>query len=63
MVSKNYTTLSLLMPVAVTIGTLFAIYAYEQSNQLLTMMIYIFGFLIICIFIVVTVQSSKRKNR
>jgi hypothetical protein len=63
MVSKNYTTLSLLMPVAMTIGTLFAIYAYEQSNQLLTMMIYIFGFLIICIFIVVTVQSSKRKNR
>jgi len=50
------------MPVAMVIGTSFAIYAYQQSNKLLTVMIYIFGFIIICIFIVMTIQSSKKKN-
>jgi hypothetical protein len=43
MVSKHYTTLSLLVPVAMIIGTSLAIYTYQQSNKLLTMMIYIFG--------------------
>ena len=62
MVSKHYTTLSLLVPVAMIIGTSLAIYTYQQSNKLLTMMIYIFGFIIICIFIVMTIQSSKKKN-
>ena len=62
MVSKQYTTLSILMPVAMIIGTSLAIYAYQQSYKLLTMMIYIFGFIIICIFIVITIQSTKKKN-
>ena len=62
MVSKHYTILSLLMPVAMVIGTSFAIYAYQQSDKLLTAMIYIFGFIIICIFSVMTIQSSKKKD-
>lgn len=62
MVSKHYTILSLLMPVAMVIGTSFAIYAYQQSDKLLIAMIYIFGFIIICIFTVMTIQSSKKKD-
>jgi flagellar biogenesis protein FliO len=62
MVSKHYTILSLLLPVAMVIGTSFAIYAYQQSNKLLTMMIYIFGFIILCIFVVMTIQSLKKNN-
>ncbi len=62
MVSGHYATLSLLVPVAMTIGTSLAISAYKQSNQLLTMMIYGFGFIIICIFVLMTIQSSKMKN-
>jgi len=50
------------MPVAMVIGTSFAIYAYQQSDKLLTAMIYIFGFIIICIFTVMTIQSSKKKD-
>lgn len=62
MVSGHYATLSLLVPVAMTIGTSLAIFAYKQSNQLLTMMIYGFEFIIICIFVLMTIHSSKIKN-
>jgi len=62
MVSGHYATLSLLVPVAMTIGTSLAIYAYQQSNILLTMMIYGFGFIIICIFVFMTMLSSKMKS-
>ena len=62
MVSKHYTILSLLLPVAMLIGTSFAIYVHQQSNKLLTIMIYIFGFIVICIFAFMTIQSLKKNN-
>jgi hypothetical protein len=37
MVSKEFTTLSLLMPVAMTAGTLISIYVYKNYQQSLAM--------------------------
>lgn len=61
MVSKEFTTLSMLMPVAMSVGTLVSIYIYKNSQQNLAI-IPIVGsaFLIIILFYVY--GRTKKKN-
>lgn len=61
MVSKQFTTLSILLPIAMIIGTSMAIYAYQNSDKLLTFMVYFFGFLVVIIFIIMAVRTPKKR--
>jgi hypothetical protein len=61
MVSKQFTTLSMLLPIAMIIGSSMAIYAYQNSDKLLTFMVYFFGFLVVIIFIIMAVRTPKKR--
>ncbi len=62
MVSKEFTTLSMLMPVAMSIGTLISIYAYKNSYQSLAL-VTIGGSSLLIILLLYTYGRSKRKIR
>jgi hypothetical protein len=61
MVSKQFTALSILLPIAMIFGTSMAIYAYQHSDKLLTFMVYFFGFLVVIIFIIMAVRTPKKR--
>lgn len=61
MVSRQFTTLSLLMPVAMSIGTLMAIYAYKASQQGLSIVI-IVGIVLLSYILFYTYGKSKRRS-
>jgi len=61
MVSKQFSTLSVLLPIAMIIGTSLTIYAYQQSNELLAFMVYFFGLIVVIIFIILAFRTSKKK--
>jgi hypothetical protein len=61
MVSKQFTTLCMLLPIAMIIGSSMAIYAYQNSDKLLTFMVYFFGFLVVIIFIIMAVRTPKKR--
>lgn len=60
MVSKQYTILSILLPIAMIIGTSLSIYAYQHSDKLLIFMTYFFGLLVVIIFILMAVRTPKK---
>lgn len=60
MVSKEFTTLSMLMPVAMSIGTLISIFVYKNSQQNLAI-IPIAGSALLIILLLYTYGKSKRK--
>jgi hypothetical protein len=62
MVSKQFTTLSMLLPIAMIIGTSLTIYAYQHSNELLAIMLYFFGFLVVIILIILAFRTSKKSR-
>ncbi len=61
MVSKQYTILSILMPVAMTIGTLVSIYAFKQSQMGLTAVIAV-GSMLLIILLFHTYRKTKKLN-
>jgi uncharacterized phage infection (PIP) family protein YhgE len=60
MVSKQYTTLSMLLPIAMIFGTSLSIYAYQHSNTLLIIMVYVFGFMVVLIFVIMALRTSNK---
>ncbi len=62
MVSKQFTTLSMLMPVAMSLGTLIAVYAYKNSQQSLGIVI-LAGIALLIILLFYTYGRSKKKTR
>ncbi|MFA4934456.1 MAG: hypothetical protein WAW23_01605 [Candidatus Methanoperedens sp.] len=61
MVSKEFTTLSMLMPVAMSLGTLISIYAYKNSQQGLAI-VSIAGSALLTILLFYTYGRKKKKN-
>jgi len=61
MVSKEHSVLSLLLPVAMIIGSSITIYAYMQANTVMWIMSYVVG-LIIVVFFFVKMNSKKKRN-
>ncbi len=61
MVSKEHSALSLLLPVAMIIGSSITIYAYKQANTEMWIMSYVVG-LIIVVFFFVKMNSKKKRN-
>ena len=62
MVSKQFTTLSMLMPVAMSVGTLISVYAYKNSYQSLAM-VAIAGSALLIILLFYTYGKSKSKRK
>jgi len=60
MVSKQFTTLSMLMPVAMSIGTLISVYAYKNSYRSLAL-VTIAGTSLLVLLLFYTYGKSKRK--
>ncbi|GFO97196.1 hypothetical protein ig2599ANME_1396 [groundwater metagenome] len=60
MVSKQFSALSILMPVAMSIGTLIAVYAYRNSQQTLAMVAIISSALLM-ILLFYTYDRSRKK--
>lgn len=61
MVSKQFTTLSVLMPVAMSIGVLISIYAYKNSQQDVAI-IAIVGSAFLVTMLFFTYGRIKKKN-
>ncbi len=62
MVSKQFTTLSMLMPVAMSLGTLISVYAFKNSQQSLGIVI-LAGIALLIILLFYTYGKSKKKTR
>jgi hypothetical protein len=61
MVSKQFTVLSMLMPVAMSIGTLVSIYVYKNSQQSLAV-VPIAGSALLIILLFYTYGKNRKKN-
>lgn len=61
MVSKQFTTLSMLMPLAMSLGTLISVYAYKNSQQGLAM-VSVAGSALLIIILFYTYGRTRRKN-
>jgi hypothetical protein len=61
MVSKQFTMLSMLLPVAMVIGSSTTIYTYKHSYDLVTFISYILGFSMVIIFLIVTLVNNKKR--
>lgn len=61
MVSKEHSVLSLILPVAMIIGTSITIYAYQQANTVMWIMSYAVG-LIFVVFFFIRMNSKKKRN-
>jgi hypothetical protein len=60
MVTKQFTTLSMLMPVAMSIGTLISVYAYKNSYQSLAL-VTMAGTALLIIVLFYTYGKSRKK--
>lgn len=60
MVSKEFTILSMLMPVAMSLGTLISIYAYKSSHQAMALVTIAASALLIMLLFY-TYGKGKRK--
>ncbi len=61
MVSKEFTTLSMLMPLAMSLGTLVSIYIYKNSQQNMAI-VPIAGSAFLIIILFYTYGRNKKKN-
>lgn len=61
MVSKQFTTLSMLMPVAMSIGTLISVYSYRFSQQSLAIVPVVCSALLV-ILLLYTYGKNKKKD-
>lgn len=61
MVSKQFTTLSMLMPVAMSIGTLISVYSYRFSKQSLAIVPVICSALLV-ILLFYTYGKTRKKD-
>lgn len=60
MVSKQFTTLSMLMPVAMSLGTLISIYAYKNAQQSLAI-VPVTGSALLIILLFYTYGKNRKK--
>ncbi len=63
MVSKQYTKLAMMLPVAMIIGTLISIYAYKQSQMGISIVIIVCMSLLIVLLFYVYGTSKKKSAR
>jgi len=61
MVSKQFTTLSMLMPVAMSIGTLISVYSYRFAKQSLAIVPVICSALLV-ILLLYTYGKTRKKD-
>ena len=61
MVSRQFTILSLLVPVAMIMGTSFTIFVYQHSYKLMILTSYICAFLVVGIFVIIALRPPKKK--
>ncbi len=61
MVSKQFTTLSMLMPLAMSLGTLVSIYIYKNSQQSLAI-VPVAGSALLIIILFYTYGRTRKKN-
>ncbi len=63
MVSKQYTKLALLMPIAMISGTMISIYAYKQSQQAISIVMAAGSLLLIFLLFYVYGNTRKKEIR
>jgi uncharacterized integral membrane protein len=61
MVSKQYTKLALLLPIAMITGTVISIYAYKQSQQGISVVM-IIGSLLLIILLFYLYGNTRKKE-
>ncbi len=60
MVSKQFTTLSMLMPIAMALGTLISVYVYKNSQQTLAIVPIVGSAVLIALLFNMNERSKKR---